>query len=273
MDPLNIDAADREFVGKLQQLRSKLAGRQKTHQNGLLIRRWYRPAFLLITLCIIIAMGLAHYTYRQQKGSPGVVGPPAAGGDPPPASRPAADGRPGQSPPWHDETAVEPHPTAIRSALPALSTPSAPLPFVGAENSAGETTGGLSPASTDATAPQAEEKTDFKLVSLVVCQGVRNRQPLDGKNQFDLADQPRAYVWMEVRANGQPFVVKHVYYHNGRKYCEVPLDIRPPRMRTWSYVTLGKADLAGTWSVAIVRDGRVLKNVGFRVSDSRLPSN
>jgi Protein of unknown function (DUF2914) len=273
MDPLKIEAADREFARKLQQLRSKLAGRQKTHGNGLLIRRRYRPTLLLTTLFIIFVMGLTHFVYRQQKGSPGVGGQPAAEGDPPAASRSAVDGGAGQSSPPHDQMAVEAHPWQNRLVMPALKTPLAPLPLDAAENSAKATASDPQPKPAAARVPQDEDKNDPRLVSVVVCQGVRNHQPLVENNQFDLADQQRAYVWMEVHAEGKPFVINHVYYHNGRKYCEVPLDIRPPRMRTWSYVTLWKAALAGTWSVEIVRDGKVLRKVGFQVRDDRLPVN
>jgi hypothetical protein len=244
MEPTNIDAADRKFARKLKQLRSELADRQQTHENRLLRRRLYLPALLLTTLAAIVAGGLIYDANRQPIESPGIVGQSAAGDDPPPASR---------------------------SALPVLKTPTAPLPLVAAENDAPEPEEDRRPAPAAVAAPSEEDVKAPKLASVVVCQGVREREPLGTKDRFDLADQPRAYVWMEVYAKDLPVVIKHIYYHNGRKYCEVPLEIRYPRMRTWSYVTLGKPDLAGIWSVEIALDGRVLKKASFQVSDSGLP--
>jgi hypothetical protein len=246
MEPSNVDAADREFVRKLQRLRSELAGRQQTHENRWLLRRRYLPALLLTTLAAVVAGGLIYDANRQPMGPPGVAGQSAAGSDPSPATQ---------------------------SALPALKIPTAPLPLVTAENNAHGAEGNPRPAPAAAAAPSDEDVKAPKLASVVVCQGVRNREPLGAKDRFDLADQPRAYVWMEVYARDLPVVIKHIYYHNGRKYCEVPLEIRYPRMRTWSYVTIDKPDLAGTWSVEIALDGRVLKKASFRVSDSGLPDN
>jgi Protein of unknown function (DUF2914) len=246
MEPSNIDAADREFARKVQRLRSELSGRQQTHAIRLLRRRRYLPALLLTTLAAIVAGGLIYDANRQPKGLPGIVGPSAVGADPPPA---------------------------IRSSLPALKTPTPPLPLVMAQSDALEPKESLQPVPAAAAAPPDADVKAPKLASVVVCQGVRDHEPIGVRDRFDLADQPRVYVWMEAYAKDPPVVIKHIYYHNGRKYCEVPLEIRYPHMRTWSYVTLGKPNLAGSWSVEIALDGRVLKKASFQVSDSGLPDN
>lgn len=119
--------------------------------------------------------------------------------------------------------------------------------------------------------PNLEAKKLFgeqkiKLASVVACKGVRNRQYLDETNVFHISETAHPYIWMEVKSEKQPFVLKHVYYFNGEKYCDVPLKIRYPRMRTWSYVTLKNPDHIGRWQVKVTgEDGEVLKQISFEV--------
>lgn len=70
---------------------------------------------------------------------------------------------------------------------------------------------------------------------------------------------------MEVRSKSQPFVIKHKYYLNGAKHSDVSLNIKYPRMRTWSYVTIDKLDHIGAWKVDIVLNDSILKTVEFKV--------
>ena len=71
---------------------------------------------------------------------------------------------------------------------------------------------------------------------------------------------------MDVRSEKPPFQLRHVYYLNDRRYCVVPLDIRYPRMRTWSTVSLEYPTQAGKWRVDVeTREGEVLSQVEFSV--------
>ena len=109
------------------------------------------------------------------------------------------------------------------------------------------------------------EPQGVRLVTAVVCDAVVNRSPGAEKATFDGNTSRRVYVWMEVLSDQQPFAIRHVYYRNDQKYCDVPLDIKYPRMRTWSYVTLGKSNQSGLWRVDIVCEGVVLKSLRFDV--------
>lgn len=117
----------------------------------------------------------------------------------------------------------------------------------------------------DAASRDAREM-QMSLVSAVVCEGVRDHQPMAEKYAFATADRRRVYVWMEVHSKSQPFVIQHHYYLNGEKHSEVPLNIEHPRMRTWSYVTIDKPGHIGEWRVDIIQNDSVLKTVAFRVS-------
>jgi hypothetical protein len=268
MDPSSIESADREFVRKLHKLRSNLAGRQQTYEKRAWLRLWYRPSFVLIALLVVAITGFAMLN-KQQHASSTVAGHTAGGEDPTPTVNASAGGPLDPTRPVRDDRPVEPAPFVSHWTIPAIKNPQPPPDLVAQAHPADEATANPAPTTVAAATSQSAEPADFKLVSVAVCQEVRHRQPLNEKNDFDLTDQHRAYVWMEVRSEGQPFVIKHVYYLNGHKYCEVPLDVRAPRMRTWSYVTLNSAEQTGSWRVEIVRDERVLKKVGFRVSDGR----
>jgi hypothetical protein len=115
--------------------------------------------------------------------------------------------------------------------------------------------------------PQIADEKQITVVSTVACEAVHDRQPMVERAVFSTVDSPRVYVWMEVQSKSQPFVLKHNYYLNGKKYTEVPLQIKHPRMRTWSYVTIDKTDCIGNWRVEIVHNDSILKTVEFQVSD------
>jgi hypothetical protein len=72
---------------------------------------------------------------------------------------------------------------------------------------------------------------------------------------------------MIVYSHKLPYVLTHVYYHEGRRYTEVPLAITYRRMRTWSRVTLQSPTQMGSWRVDIITDdGTVIDQVAFRVT-------
>ena len=114
-------------------------------------------------------------------------------------------------------------------------------------------------------APVAPEG-GIRIAEITVCQDVRNKQPVTRKTEFSLTQGAKPYVWMDVRSEKPPFQLRHVYYLNGRRYCVVPLDIRYPRMRTWSTVSLEYPTQTGKWRVDVeTREGEVLSQVAFSV--------
>ena len=113
---------------------------------------------------------------------------------------------------------------------------------------------------------QISPETDMRIAEIVACQGVKNRQPVSRKNEFSLQQGATPYVWMDVRSKKTPYKLRHVYYLNGRRYCEVPLAIIYPRMRTWSNVTLRHPYETGQWRVDVVtRKGKILSQIKFSV--------
>jgi multidrug efflux pump subunit AcrB len=285
MDPKKIEEADREFVKKLHLLRSKLADRQTaSEQNRSGNDVLSRTLVFVVMLLFIAGIGFVAF-YEKQNDSPAISRLETSQfgkaqhrvqdmTNHPDRAVPERAGRPDTH-----KTAVvqsiesEKIASSSQGALTARVDTLADRPDNTPDNSIDEAQQGIQSVPEPVSVAEAEQQVEqdkdeknFELVSAVVCEGVRNHRHLDKKNRFNLTKARRAYVWMEVRSNQQPFVMRHVYYLNGRKYCEVPLKIRYPRMRTWSYVTLRKANHAGAWTVEIVCDGRVLETVGFQVS-------
>ena len=115
------------------------------------------------------------------------------------------------------------------------------------------------------TAPVAPEGS-IGIAGITVSQNVRNKQPVSRKTEFSIKQGAKPYVWMDVRSEKPPFELRHVYYLNDRRYCVVPLDIRYPRMRTWSTVSLEYPTQIGQWRVDVeTRDGEILSRVEFSV--------
>jgi hypothetical protein len=282
MDPLKVEEADRQFVLKLHQLRSKLAGRQQENRNRPLKQAISRVAVLILATLVIAGVGFAVF-FQKENAAPAVARlQGAAPLDSMPGLKAETGGLTGQTAAAGDSGPDENEPLVIQSEAPPIGESQERSPFAFQEKIEKETekeienaqdslAAGTRATAQDPDAPAAardqEEADDpnIELISAVACDGVRQHRPFGKKEVFDTRHARRAYVWMEVKSRQQPFVIKHVYYLDGRKYCEVPLDIAFPRMRTWSYVTFGKADPAGTWTVEIVCNGRVLKTVGFQV--------
>jgi hypothetical protein len=104
-----------------------------------------------------------------------------------------------------------------------------------------------------------------RIAQNLVCSEVKARKCVP-QYTFALNQQQNPHVWMEVYSDSIPYVLKHVYYHEGQKYVEVPLKIEYRRMRTWSYITLKDSAHLGSWHVEIVaEDGTVLGRAEFKV--------
>ncbi len=113
----------------------------------------------------------------------------------------------------------------------------------------------------------APPRTDFRITASRACLDVVARECVGAQAVFALHEHNVPHVWMTVHSENLPYVLKHVYYHEGERYAEVPLGITYPRMRTWSNVTLRSPTHVGAWRVEIVAEnGTVVEQVEFRVT-------
>lgn len=253
MNPDKINRADRAFAEKLGRLRTRLTERQAGEKST----KKFTGLFKTLILVSFLAVGVGIYIFSNRRPVPPVAVAPKT------AAAPTAGvaARP---------TAIQPDsvkPMAAQRTEPTLEPPqNAPQPQTVP-----------SPAAADVPAPQpqvnsslpevSEPVGDIRVASVVVCSGVRHRRPMGEQAVFQISDTSRAFVWTDVRSDSRPILIEHIYYLNGVRYSEVPLKILYPRMRTWSYVTLRKADLNGDWRVDITFNGRVLKTVHFSVTN------
>jgi hypothetical protein len=113
---------------------------------------------------------------------------------------------------------------------------------------------------------QGDMPSGIIVAEIISCSSVKNRQYSRPKIEFSLAQDTTPKIWMKVISENPPFTLTHVYYCNGRKYCEVPLAIRYHRMRTWSHVTLRRPEHIGKWRVEVMDDsGAKLDQIEFIV--------
>lgn len=259
MNSEKIIEADRNFVRKLHQLRSKLNVRQKENEKRPSAQVF--PRSMVLTLMILMITGAGYAILHNRQGE----APVATG------KRTAQDQNaqvPQSRPPTEmDERRFE---SKSRKNRPTVqeTTASPDKRSHASSESDGSKIEGVNERlpSVESEAPVVDMK-NIELVSTVVCRSVKDRSPIDEQQIFYPSDTSRAYVWMAARSKAPPFVIQHIYYLNGRKYCEVPLEIKHSWMRTWSYVTLGTKKQAGEWRVEIVSDDRVLETLGFIVKD------
>ena len=111
---------------------------------------------------------------------------------------------------------------------------------------------------------------DIRVARLVTCRKVENKQFVSPQSEFGIeADgNPDVWVWMDVHSKKSrlPYLLRHVYYFNDRKYAAVVLNIKYPRMRTWSNLTLDNEAFAGKWRVEVVTEDRqTISEAGFTI--------
>lgn len=109
-----------------------------------------------------------------------------------------------------------------------------------------------------------------RIAQNLVCSGVKGRNCDVPRSVFPLNKNRKPHAWMEVCSDSVPYKLKHVYYHEGRKYVEVPLKIEYRRMRTWSNINLKNSNFAGSWHVeTVAEDGTILGRVDFKVTTGK----
>jgi len=151
-------------------------------------------------------------------------------------------------------------PEEVSSSSPAESTAPA-ITIAGSSN-----TVATDAAKQSGLAAKPSVSPGIQITDLVTCGGVRDKQYVSAKSVFSLAADPIVMVWMRVLSDNPPLTLTHVYSINGKHYCDVPLQIPYPHMRTWSQVTIDRDIHIGQWRVEVVTDnGVILDQVEFTV--------
>jgi len=165
--------------------------------------------------------------------------------------------------PARTDTTVPAEPVIVKAPPPVLVA-SAPAPPEADNASEDEEKQTATPQPADSETVAAPP--GVRIAKIVACSGVSERQYVSPKDTFSLSEDIKPVVWMNVLSEKQPFILKHIYYVNDRKYVEVPLNIRYPRNRTWSHITLSHQGQIGDWRVDVVNEsGEKLDQVQFSV--------
>ncbi len=294
-----IEANDLKFREKLQGLRSQLVSR---HQSNPKKRNPYIFIKVAIPLVLVI-LGAAYLTAQKIQSYPTVSAPVSdqlqiteSKHSDPPEQNPGEQIQPGKNTPEFENPRFS-HAQDPLGAGPGKASPKLAGPLSASENKSVETNVSI-PVIENSEAKKTpvkifsskkadkitsktsdEEQTGstselkkspvlqrVKISRMVTCSGVKSRMPVEPRSVFSLDKHRNAHVWMEVHSEAVPYTLKHVYYHEGEKYCEVPLRIKFLRMRTWSNITLKNPTFIGSWRVDIVaEDGTVLLKKTFEV--------
>lgn len=88
---------------------------------------------------------------------------------------------------------------------------------------------------------------------------------LQGKAETFSPDVGKVYCWVMITGDDVPATVDFVWTHDGEEMARVPLEIKYPRMRTWSSKNI-MPDWTGDWKVEVVDSGgNVLGTTSFTV--------
>jgi len=147
-------------------------------------------------------------------------------------------------------------PVAAPAASPAPKAPATPEPAAPAAAKESAT-----PSANDTMTQPAAASGDTKIAGLACGTAVENRELVGASASFD-GPVARVYCWNRVTAASVPSLIRHVWYSDGAKTFEVPLNIKVSPMRTWSY----RDATAGSWKVeAVDETGAVLAATEFSV--------
>ena len=275
MEKEAVEAKTQRFQHKMDQLRPILEDRKKVYAQKKVSGRRLRNGSIMVGLGLAGLAFLAASVYQSSLlHSPEQIPPspavrpavsevqekPAAAvvAANPAAATPAEE--PGPPPRLASAGETESSPPSVASlsfAVPPAAAAQAPA----AEASPAETPPTAANGPTDAPAAQ------IRVGQSLSCRGIRAHQCRQPQSSFALHEHNQPHIWTVIYSQTVPHTLTHVYYHEGQKYCEVPLTIAYPRTRTWSRVTLNRPTHLGAWRVEIVtEDGEVLDRVAFRVS-------
>ena len=112
---------------------------------------------------------------------------------------------------------------------------------------------------------QAQQGTDVKVTTAVVCRNVVDRQPVDPGSQFPVS-VGRLFCYTKVENVKNAENIVHAWYYGDTQRAMVSLNINPPSWRTYSSKII-QAHEIGAWHVDILDTaGNVLETVRFEIT-------
>ncbi|MCZ6677186.1 MAG: hypothetical protein O7E52_08045, partial [Candidatus Poribacteria bacterium] len=119
--------------------------------------------------------------------------------------------------------------TLAPEVAPATTLPSAHGPTSGVAPLATPKTAVVTAAGSKPSSPATPPLSGIEIIQSLACLEVEARQCIGDQSVFALNEHNNPHIWMNVHSQSLPYVLKHIYYHEGRKYTEIPLVIKYPR--------------------------------------------
>jgi len=158
-----------------------------------------------------------------------------------------------------------------KSAAPLPPVDNTPMPIKMAQTSRLQPLKPITIEVHEAPEPERKAPGNIRIAALVPCLKVKGRQYISSQPAFPIEKdgRPDVWVWMDVRSEKDelPYTLRHIYFFEDHKYASVALNIKCPRMRTWSNLTLEHDRYAGKWHVKVVTaEGKKLAETGFEMT-------
>ena len=121
----------------------------------------------------------------------------------------------------------------------------------------------------DTVAPVVETPEQMEAAMLTVetiaCGTAIEDRELQGQDTTFAAGTEKIYCWSLITGCENPTTVEHVWYLGGEEKARVTLDIKYPRVRTWSSKTI-LPEWTGDWKVEVVdSSGKVIGLTSFKI--------
>jgi len=139
------------------------------------------------------------------------------------------------------------------------------IPITAAQETA-ETPDTTAPAVETPVAETPEQmETAMLTVETIACGTAIEDRELQGQDTTFAAGTEKIYCWSLITGCENPTTVEHVWSLGGEEKARVTLDIKYPRVRTWSSKTI-MPEWTGDWKVEVVDSaGKVIGSTAFKI--------
>ena len=110
----------------------------------------------------------------------------------------------------------------------------------------------------------AQNQSNVKVDSIVICTSVENRQPIGTDSVFS-SDVGKLYCFTKLSSETDTSEISHVWFYNDKQMAKINLPMNAKSWHTWSAKTIMPA-WKGNWRVEIQdSDGNVISKIPFRL--------
>lgn len=110
----------------------------------------------------------------------------------------------------------------------------------------------------------AQNQSNVKVDSIVICTSVENRQPIGTDSVFS-SDVGKLYCFTKLSSETDTSEISHVWFYNDKQMAKINLPMNAKSWHTWSAKTIMPA-WKGDWRVEIQdSEGNVISKISFRL--------